>query len=137
MPTNVSPEFDRQRQIYEDTDDLEQRIIELQKLLSLAPRHKGGERMVMDYRKKMAQMKALVEKRKEQGCADDHVAGESQRDVASLAERPGSVSQWFLNPVKRKHCSNSHYDDVQGRGLPVPGQHDRAESNDRPVPEIQ
>ncbi len=66
MPTNVSPEFDRQRQVYEDTDDLEQRIIELQKLLSLAPRHKGGERMVMDYRKKMAQMKALVEKRKEQ-----------------------------------------------------------------------
>ena len=66
MPTNVTPEFDRQRQVYEDTDDLEQRIIELQKLLSLAPRHKGGERMVMDYRKKLAALKALVEKRKEQ-----------------------------------------------------------------------
>ncbi|MFQ5831455.1 MAG: GTPase [Candidatus Thorarchaeota archaeon] len=66
MPTNVSPEFDKQRQIYEDTEDLAQRIVELEKLLSLAPRHKGAERMVGDYRKKLAQLKAKLEKQKEQ-----------------------------------------------------------------------
>lgn len=66
LPTNVSPEFDKQRQIYEDTEDLAQRIIELEKLLSLAPRHKGAERMVGDYRKKLAQLKAKLEKQKEQ-----------------------------------------------------------------------
>lgn len=66
MPTNVTPEFDRQRQIYEDTDDLAQRIVELEKLLSLAPRHKGGERMVGDYRKKLAILKAKLEKQREQ-----------------------------------------------------------------------
>lgn len=66
LPTNVSPEFDKQRQIYEDTEDLAQRIIELEKLLSLAPRHKGAERMIGDYRKKLAQLKAKLEKQKEQ-----------------------------------------------------------------------
>ncbi|MFW9890316.1 MAG: GTPase [Candidatus Thorarchaeota archaeon] len=66
MPTNVTPEFDKQRQIYEDTDDLAQRIVELEKLLSLAPRHKGAERMVGDYRKKLAQLKAKLEKQREQ-----------------------------------------------------------------------
>ncbi|MHA1246164.1 MAG: GTPase [Candidatus Thorarchaeota archaeon] len=66
MPTNVSPEFDKQRQIYEDTEDLEQRIIELQKLLALAPNHKGAERMIADYRKKLAKLKAELEKRREQ-----------------------------------------------------------------------
>lgn len=66
MPTNVSPEFDRQRQVYEDTDDLAQRIVELEKLLSVAPRHKGAERMVGDYRKKLAQLKAKLEKQREQ-----------------------------------------------------------------------
>ena len=66
MPTNVTPEFDKQRLIYEETEDIAQRIIELEKLLSLAPRHKGGERMVGDYRKKLAQLKALLEKRREQ-----------------------------------------------------------------------
>lgn len=66
MPTNVTPEFEKQRAVYEDTEDLAQRIVELEKLLALAPNHKGGERMVGDYRKKLAQLKALLEKRREQ-----------------------------------------------------------------------
>ena len=66
MPTNVTPEFDKQRQIYEDTEDLAQRIVELEKLLSLAPNHKGAERMRGDYRKKLALLKAKLEKQREQ-----------------------------------------------------------------------
>lgn len=66
MPTNVTPEFDKQRIIYEETEDIAQRIVELEKLLSLAPRHKGGERMVGDYRKKLALLKAQLEKKREQ-----------------------------------------------------------------------
>jgi len=66
LPTNVTPEFDKQRIIYEETEDLAQRIVELEKLLSLAPNHKGAERMIGDYRKKLAQLKALLEKRREQ-----------------------------------------------------------------------
>jgi ribosome-interacting GTPase 1 len=66
LPTNVTPEFDKQRIIYEETEDLAQRIVELEKLLSLAPRHKGAERMVGDYRKKLATLKAQFEKRREQ-----------------------------------------------------------------------
>jgi ribosome-interacting GTPase 1 len=66
LPTNVTPEFDKQRIIYEETEDLAQRIVELEKLLSLAPNHKGAERMIGDYRKKLAQLKAQLEKRREQ-----------------------------------------------------------------------
>ena len=66
MPTNTSPEFDRQRIVYEETEDLAQRIVELEKLLSLAPRHKGAERMKGDYRKKLATLKAQLQKKKEQ-----------------------------------------------------------------------
>jgi ribosome-interacting GTPase 1 len=66
LPTNVTPEFDKQRIIYEETEDLAQRIEELEKLLSLAPRHKGAERMVGDYRKKLATLKAQLEKKRDQ-----------------------------------------------------------------------
>ncbi len=66
LPTNVTPEFDKQRIVYEETEDLAQRIVELEKLLSLAPRHKGAERMVGDYRKKLATLKAQLEKKREQ-----------------------------------------------------------------------
>ena len=65
MPTNVTPQFDKQRLIYEETEDLAQRIVELEKLLSFAPRHKGGERMVGDYRKKLAILKAQLDKKRE------------------------------------------------------------------------
>jgi ribosome-interacting GTPase 1 len=62
----VTPQVEKQRDVYEDTEDLAQRIVELEKLLALAPNHKGGERMLADYRKKLAQLKALFEKRREQ-----------------------------------------------------------------------
>lgn len=65
MPTNVTPQFDKQRAIYEETEDIAQRIVELEKLLSLAPNHKGGERMVGNYRKKLALLKAQLEKKRE------------------------------------------------------------------------
>jgi len=65
LPTNVTPQFDKQRLIYEETEDIAQRIVELEKLLSLAPRHKGGERMVGNYRKKLALLKAQLEKKRE------------------------------------------------------------------------
>ncbi|MGY5862911.1 MAG: GTPase [Candidatus Thorarchaeota archaeon] len=78
LPTNVTPEFDKQRQIYEDTESLEQRIVELQKLISLAPRHKGAERMRGDYRKKLAKLRAELEKRKDQDRARRSGAGSDE-----------------------------------------------------------
>ncbi|MHA2085059.1 MAG: GTPase, partial [Candidatus Thorarchaeota archaeon] len=49
-----------------DTEGLEQRIVELEKLISLAPRHKGAERMKGDYRKKLAILKAQLDKQRDQ-----------------------------------------------------------------------
>ena len=61
----MTPQFQAQRQRYEDAESLEQKIAELEKLLSLAPGHKGAGRMVSDYRKKLARHKADFEKKKE------------------------------------------------------------------------
>jgi ribosome-interacting GTPase 1 len=85
----VTPEFDRQRIIYEETEDLAQRIVELEKLLSLAPNHKGAERMVGDYRKKLAQLKAQLEKRKEQERA--RRAGASTEEGVIRKEGAGQI----------------------------------------------
>lgn len=89
MPTNVTPEFDRQRIIYEETEDLAQRIVELEKLLSLAPNHKGAERMRGDYRKKLAQLKAMLEKRREQERA--RRAGPSAEEGVIRKEGAGQI----------------------------------------------
>lgn len=89
MPTNVTPEFDKQRIIYEETEDLAQRIVELEKLLSLAPNHKGAERMVGDYRKKLAQLKAQLEKKREQERA--RRAGASTEEGVIRKEGAGQI----------------------------------------------
>jgi small GTP-binding protein len=89
LPTNVTPEFDKQRIIYEETEDLAQRIVELEKLLSLAPNHKGAERMVGDYRKKLAQLKAQLEKRREQEKA--RRAGASTEEGVIRKEGAGQI----------------------------------------------
>ncbi len=61
----MTPQFEAQRRRYEDAESLEQRIIELEKLLALAPHHKGAVKMVSDYRKKLARHKAEFEKKRE------------------------------------------------------------------------
>ncbi|MFO7836146.1 MAG: GTPase [Candidatus Thorarchaeota archaeon] len=66
MPTNVSPKFDAQRKVYEQENNLEQKIKELEKLISLLPRHKGAENMRGHYRRKLARLKDELEKKREQ-----------------------------------------------------------------------
>lgn len=66
MPTNVSPEFDAQRKVYEEETNLEQKIKELEKLISLLPRHKGAENMRGHYRRKLAKLKEELQKKREQ-----------------------------------------------------------------------
>lgn len=66
MPTNVSPKFDAQRKVYEQENNLEQKIKELEKLISLLPRHKGAENMRGNYRRKLARLKDELQKKREQ-----------------------------------------------------------------------
>ncbi|TXT56629.1 MAG: hypothetical protein BAJATHORv1_20219 [Candidatus Thorarchaeota archaeon] len=115
MPTNVSPEFDKQRQIYEDTNDLEQRIVELEKLLSLAPRHKGAERMIGDYRKKLAQLRADVEKKREQerqrrsGASEEGVIRKEGAGQVCLVGISNSGKSALINSVTNADLTVADY----------------------------
>ncbi len=115
LPTNVTPEFDKQRQIYEDTEDLEQRIIELQKLLALAPNHKGAERMIADYRKKLAKLKAELEKRREQerarksGGAEEGVIRKEGAGQVCLVGVTNSGKSAIINAVTNAELTVADY----------------------------
>ncbi len=115
MPTNVTPEFDRQRQIYEDTEDLPQRIVELQKLLSLAPRHKGAERMRGNYRKKLAVLKAQLEKERERdrarrgGGSDEGVVRKEGAGQVCLVGVTNSGKSSLINAVTNAELTVADY----------------------------
>ncbi len=115
MPTNVTPEFDKQRIIYEETEDTAQRIVELEKLLSLAPNHKGAERMIADYRKKLAQLKALLEKRREQekarrsGGAEEGVVRKEGAGQVCLIGVTNSGKSSLINAVTNANLDVGDY----------------------------
>jgi ribosome-interacting GTPase 1 len=101
----VSPQFEAQRQKYEDAESLEQKIAELEKLLSLAPGHKGAEKMVSDYRKKLARHKADLEKKKEierarrGGGSDEGVIKKEGAGQVCLMGVTGSGKSTLINSV--------------------------------------
>jgi len=115
LPTNVTPEFDKQRIIYEETEDLAQRIVELEKLLSLAPNHKGAERMIGDYRKKLAQLKAQLEKRREQekarrsGGAEEGVVRKEGAGQVCLIGVTNSGKSSIINAVTNAEFDVGNY----------------------------
>jgi len=115
LPTNVTPEFDKQRIIYEETEDTAQRIVELEKLLSLAPNHKGAERMIADYRKKLAQLKALLEKRREQekarrsGGAEEGVVRKEGAGQVCLIGVTNSGKSSLINAVTNANLDVGDY----------------------------
>ncbi|MFW9909089.1 MAG: GTPase [Candidatus Thorarchaeota archaeon] len=115
MPTNVTPEFDKQRQVYEDTEGLEQRIVELEKLLSLAPKHKGAERMRADYRKKLATLKAQLEKEREQsrarrtGSSDEGVIRKEGAGQICLVGVTNSGKSTIINSVTNAELEIATY----------------------------
>ena len=74
---------------------------------------------------------------KEQGYSDQKIAGQSQSNIVDSSSRLVFIAQWFLNPVKGHNCSERHGDYVDQRRSPGGREHNGAERDDRPMPQIE
>ena len=62
MPANVSYEFSAAQKKYDEARTDEEKVIALQEMISRAPAHKGGENLRKDLSRKLASLKARIEK---------------------------------------------------------------------------
>lgn len=62
MPANVSFEYALAQKKYDEARNDEEKIIALQEMISRAPAHKGGENLRKDLSRKLASLKAKLEK---------------------------------------------------------------------------
>jgi len=88
MPTNVSYEFEKAKQEYEEASSFEAKLAGLMKMQSTAPAHKGGEKLRKDISRKIAQLKKSIEKKK----AQDKKKGKGK----SIAVRKEGLGQIVL-----------------------------------------
>lgn len=67
MPINATPEFFKAKADFENEKDPKKKIEKLKYLLSVAPSHKGAEKLLMQLKKKLAQLKEEAVKKKKGG----------------------------------------------------------------------
>jgi hypothetical protein len=66
MPANVTVDFEKAKEEYQQANSPEAKLAALLKMQSLAPAHKGGENLRRDISKKIALQKKEMEKKKKQ-----------------------------------------------------------------------
>lgn len=64
MPINASPEYQKLEKEYAESDTVQEKISILQRMLSVAPAHKGAENLRKDIKQRISKYKTLLEKEK-------------------------------------------------------------------------
>jgi len=67
MPINASPEYYKAEKIYLEAKTIEEKIIRLEELIRVAPRHKGSENLLAELKTRLKKLKEKQEKSKKLG----------------------------------------------------------------------
>lgn len=113
MPANVTPEFAKAQRKYEDASTDQDKLIALQEMKSLAPRHKGGENLRKEINKKIAALRSTLERKKTQTTKKGSVPsinvkkeGIGQIAVIGVAN---SGKSWLINQLAGTKIEEGKY----------------------------
>ncbi|MGA2093915.1 MAG: GTPase, partial [Sedimentisphaerales bacterium] len=70
MPANLTPDYFKAEQWYKTATTAEEKILALEQMLAVMPKHKGTDKLKADLRQKLSAIKAGEEKRKKSGGLD-------------------------------------------------------------------
>ena len=70
MPANLTPDYFKAEQWYRTATTTEEKILALEQMLAVMPKHKGTDKLKADLRQKISGLKASEEKRKKSGGFD-------------------------------------------------------------------
>ena len=70
MPANLTPDYFKAEQWYRTATTAEEKILALEQMLAVMPKHKGTDKLKADLRQKISGLKASEEKRKKSGGFD-------------------------------------------------------------------
>ena len=70
MPANLTPDYYKAEQWYKSATTPEEKILALEQMLAVMPKHKGTDKLKADLRQKLSALKAGEEKRRKSGGVD-------------------------------------------------------------------
>ncbi|MGD0571742.1 MAG: TGS domain-containing protein [Sedimentisphaerales bacterium] len=70
MPANLTPDYFKAEQWYRSATTPEEKILALEQMLAVMPKHKGTDKLKADLRQKLSVLKAGEEKRRKSGGVD-------------------------------------------------------------------
>ena len=111
MPTNVTPIYEKAEQEYYQAKTKEQKIKALKKMLTVAPTHKGAEKLRSNIKKRLARLKYAHEKETKQskGRSGISVKREGFAQVVLLG-KTNSGKSLFVNRLSNARLKEGAYE---------------------------
>jgi small GTP-binding protein len=120
MPTNVTPEYRKAEEAYREAKTLDEKIVRLQDMISLLPKHKGTDHLYADLKRRLAKLKREFESsgtRRGGGLALDFTREGAAQIV--LIGPPNSGKSSILRAVTNAHPEVADYPFTTQK--PIPG----------------
>ena len=119
MPANLTPDYHKAEKWYKSATSPDEKILALEEMLRVIPRHKGTEHMQSDLRKKLSRLKEGPAKKGGATHADIFHVPRSGAGQVVLIGTPNSGKSTILSALT--HAKVTVADFPFSTGVPVPG----------------
>lgn len=111
MPANLPPQYYDVEQKYREAKDLREKLVYLQELLAIVPKHKGTEKVQAELKTKISKLKETISKQKKAGGTGGawyQVEKQGAGQVVMIG-LPNSGKSSLLNAVTNAHVDVAMY----------------------------
>jgi ribosome-interacting GTPase 1 len=119
MPANLTPEYFKAEKWYREAATNEEKILALERMLAVMPKHKGTDHLKADLRRKLSKLKETATQKKRSGQVDIFHVPRSGAGQVVLLGMPNSGKSCIVGMLTNAKVNIAEF--PYATGTPVPG----------------